>query len=350
MVYNYNYRPERIISLEMKILLCQKGEKTFSKSGIGRAMKHQMAALKMNNVEITTDEKDDDYDILHINTVGLNSYTFAVNAKRKGKKIVYHAHSTEEDFRDSFIFSNLISKPFKKWLINCYNLGDVILTPTPYSKKILENYNLSSEIIPVSNGVDLEIFAKDRKKAQKFREYFDLSKDDKVIISVGHYFERKGLPDFIQVARSFPQYKFIWFGHTASALITKDIKQAINNKPDNVILPGYIKGEIIQGAYSAADIFFFPSHEETEGIVILEALASKCQVLVRDIGVYEDWLTDGVNCYKANSNSQFEIKIKELIEGQLPSTISAGYEVAKNRSLINIGKELRNIYESLLQE
>ena len=33
--------------------------------------------------------------------------------------------------------------------------------------------------------------------------------------------------------------------------------------------------------------FLFPSREETEGIVVLEALASQQQVLVRDIPVYQ---------------------------------------------------------------
>ena len=54
------------------------------------------------------------------------------------------------------------------------------------------------------------------------------------------------------------------------------IKKAIKSKPNNVIMPGYIAGDIIEGAYASADVFFFPTYEETEGIVVLEALASKC--------------------------------------------------------------------------
>ncbi len=73
----------------------------------------------------------------------------------------------------------------------------------------------------------------------------------------------------------------------------KNIRQIVKEEhPDNVIFPGYIRGEIIEGAYSGADLFFFPSYEETEGIVVLEALASKQNVLVRDIPVYDGWLED----------------------------------------------------------
>ena len=44
------------------------------------------------------------------------------------------------------------------------------------------------------------------------------------------------------------------------------------------------------------------SKEETEGIVILEALAMKIPTLIRDIPVYEGWLTDSKDVYKAKNS------------------------------------------------
>jgi 1,2-diacylglycerol-3-alpha-glucose alpha-1,2-glucosyltransferase len=67
-------------------------------------------------------------------------------------------------------------------------------------------------------------------------------------------------------------------------------------------MAGYCSGDIIHGAYDLASCMFFPSLEETEGIVVLEALASHTPLLVRDIGVYDPWLVDGVNCHKAKTN------------------------------------------------
>ena len=88
-----------------------------------------------------------------------------------GKKIVYHAHSTEEDYKNGFIFSKLTSKLFKKWLIKCYGMGDVIITPTPYSKKLLEGYKglENKKIYAISNGIELDFFKKDAKLKEKFR-------------------------------------------------------------------------------------------------------------------------------------------------------------------------------------
>ena len=106
----------------MKVLLYTEVEKLSFKSGLGKAIKHQQQALKHAKVDYTTDIKDNDYDIAHINFYGPSSYYLAKNAKKKGKKIVYHAHSTEEDFKNGFIFSKQISPMFKKWIIKCYNL------------------------------------------------------------------------------------------------------------------------------------------------------------------------------------------------------------------------------------
>ena len=120
----------------MKVLLYTEKEKLIGKSGLGKAIKHQMKALSDEKIDYTTNPKDD-YDILHINTYFPKSYFFAKKAKKKGKKIVYHAHSTEEDYKDGFILAKQTSKLFKKWIIKCYKLGDVIVTPTEYSKKLL---------------------------------------------------------------------------------------------------------------------------------------------------------------------------------------------------------------------
>ena len=51
----------------MKVLIYFESQDKIKKSGIGRALKHQMAALESAGVEFTLD-KNDSYDIAHINT------------------------------------------------------------------------------------------------------------------------------------------------------------------------------------------------------------------------------------------------------------------------------------------
>ncbi len=69
------------------------------------------------------------------------------------------------------------------------------------------------------------------QKEQAFRDYFQLSADQKVIISVGLYFERKGIVDFVEIARRMPEYTFIWFGHTPMYTIPKSGSRSRERKP-----------------------------------------------------------------------------------------------------------------------
>lgn len=333
----------------MKVLLYFESEKALQNSGIGRAMKHQMAALTSAGIEYTTDPWDDTYDILHINTFGFNSEAIIKKARSLGKAVVYHAHSTEEDFRNSFVLSNQIAPIFKKRLVSLYSQADAIITPTPYSKSLLEGYGIELPIYAVSNGIDLNRFDYDEEKVKAFKKYFSLKDTDKVVLSVGLYFERKGILDFVEIAKQCPEYKFIWFGYTNPVMIPKPVRDVVDEYPNNVIFPGYVKGPIIEGAYAGADCFFFPSYEETEGIVVLEALAARQQVLLRDIGVFEPWLVDGVNCYKARNNEEFIEKLHGIIEGTLKDTKDAGRITAEERSIEAVGQQLKKIYESVLK-
>ena len=333
----------------MKILLYTENEKILSKSGLGKAIKHQMNALEENNIEYTTDPNDD-YDIVHINYYGPMSYMLAKKAKKNGKKVIYHAHSTEEDFKNSFILSNQIAPAFKSWLIKCYSLGDHILTPTPYSKKLLEGYGIKNPITDISNGINVKFFEKNEKLGEQFRKEFNYTSKDKIIMGVGLYIERKGILDFVELAKLLPQYKFIWFGYSPLAASPLKIREAVNTKLDNLVFAGYVEPEILKGAYSGSDLYLFPTLEETEGIPILEACAAKIPALIRNIPVFSEWLEDGVNVYKAKTIEEFREKIINIIEGNLPNLTEKGYEVALSRDIKKVGKKLIQIYKKVLTE
>lgn len=333
----------------MKVLLYTENERVVGKSGLGKAIKHQMKALELAGVEYTLDKKSKDYDILHINTYFPASYLMVKKAKKQGKRIVYHAHSTEEDYRNGFILAKQTSKLFKKWLVRCYKMGDIIVTPTEYSKKLLDGYGMNRKIYAISNGIEIGKFKRDKKAGEMFRKTYGFSKEDKVIIGIGLYIERKGIVDFVELAKRMPEYKFIWFGYSPLAVATKEVQKAVRTKLDNLIFAGYVEPEMIIGAMSGCDLYLFPTFEETEGIPAIEACACKCKALIRDIPVFDGWLEDGVNIYKAKDIDEFQEKIPKIINGELPNLTDAAYKVAVDRSLEVVGKKLKSVYEEVMK-
>ena len=327
----------------MKVLLYTEFYKIFKTSGLGKAIEHQMRALETNNIDYTLN-LNDDYDIVHINHYGPKSYKLSKKTHKKGKKVVYHAHSTYEDFRNSFIMANFWSKKFKKRIIKCYSTGDVIVTPTNYSKKLLESYGIENRIEVVSNGIDLEFFKNQRNEFRKNHNFLD---SDKLIICVGTYMERKGLLDFVELAKQLPNYKFLWFGESPLWLAPRKIRKAVKTKLNNLYFMGYVNPDVLREAYSTADLFLYTTHEETEGMPIMEALACKTKSLINDIGVFEDYV-DKEDVYKYKSINEARELIVKILDNKLPDLTSNGYEKVKDKDIKVVGLKLKVIYESVL--
>lgn len=294
-----------------------------AKSGVGSAIRHQEKMLRAAGVTVTDVWKE--ADIVQINTVLPDSPLVARLARRQGKKVVYYGHSTMEDFKNSFIGSNLAAPLFKKWICHCYRQGDLVITPTEYSRELLMSYDLNKGVYALTNGVDTEFFHKTEQAGGRFRIFFRLPVDKKVVISAGHLIHRKGIEDFLEMARRMPE---------------------------NVIFAGFLPPKILRDAYCGADAFAFFSYEETEGIVVLEALSCEIPVVVRDIPVYEGWLTDGRQVRKATNLDSYEQAIRGILftepREEVQRRTRAGRSLAEEHSMQATGEKLYQIEQKLL--
>lgn len=333
----------------MKVCVYRGSLDLVEKSGVGQAVHHQLLELSKENVQLT-DEVSRGEGIIQINTVFPDSVLAAIRAKHKGWKVLWYGHSTEEDFRNSFRFSNLTSPLFRRWIVYCYQRADAIITPTEYARDILWGYGITTPIYVLSNGVDTDAFRPDPRRRAAFRAKYHLGKDQKAVLCVGHYMERKGILEFMELAGKMPDVLFFWFGHTSRILMTNEVQRAIQHAPENVLFPGYADRNALLDAYNGCDLFCFMSHEETEGIVVLEALACGIPVLVRDIPVYRGWLHDGINVYKADTTERFRSKAEGILNGTLPDLTKAGRECAMERSLPKIGEKLAAIQKEIAHE
>ena len=216
----------------MKVLLYFENENAIKKSGIGRALRHQIKACEENGIEYTINPKDN-FDIAHINTYFTKSYFLAKKCKKKGIPLIVHGHSTREDFRDSFRLWKVMKIYFYPQLKKMYSLADLIVTPTPYSEKLILSYGYNKNVVNLSNGIDLNEYQHNDESIKAFKEFFKIKDGEKVVIGVGLPFRRKGIQDFIEVARKHPDIKFIWFGHLAKILVQPYILKCIKKRPKN---------------------------------------------------------------------------------------------------------------------
>jgi len=333
----------------MKVCIYVELENLLDTSGISVAAQNQKKAIKKINCEKKDNPKItmnpwDEYDLLHLNTIGPLSLFHLKKAKMRGKKVITHAHTTSEDFKGSFMFSDQISKPLKKYLSYFYDKGDGLLCPSEYTRRKLLDYGIKNKPIVVSNGVDIDKFKHDGELRKKYREKFDL--DGLTVFAVGTPFERKGVETFVKVARLMPELEFVWFGPLRKSLQKRKIKSLVRNSPENVKFTG--KVENIVGAYSAGDIFFFPSYIENQGIVVLEAASCEKPMVLRDIPAFNYCEHKG-ECLKGKKRDEFVDLIRMIVEnpdfrGEISSNAK---KMAKKHSLKNTGKRLSEIYKEV---
>ena len=198
--------------------------------------------------------------------------------------------------------------------------------------------------------MELKNFQKDNQKGKEFRKKYKLDSKDKVIIGIGLYIDRKGIIDFVELAKKMPEYKFIWFGYSPLIFSRRKVRKAVKTKLDNLTFAGYVEQETICKALNGCDVYIVPTYEETEGITIIEGASCKTNMVVRDIPVFDGWLKDRQNVYMAKDIDEFKYKIENIINGKLPILVNNAYQIAEERKSENVGEKLKKIYTDVLNK
>ncbi len=317
----------------------------FKNIGTGLLSSYQNQKKTLESLGLPYVEKwDNSCDILQINTPWLKSLWLIKKARRQGKRIIIWSHVTAEDAREVFWFNKYFFPLIKKYLTYAYGLADLVFCPSAHTKSLLTAYGLAPEKLVVqSNGVDLTSFYPDQDKRLDYRQQYNLK--DLVIGTVGLVIPRKGIHTFLTLAKQYPQYQFAWFGKIYSGWLAKPLPKKL---PPNVRFTGYVKDA--NAMFNSLDIFIFPSFEENQGMVLLEAAAIGLPIIARDIPAYNPWLRAGENCLKAKSDDEFTSCLERLLnDPDLKKKLSDNAKVlAQEENISAQNKKLLTIYQRLL--
>jgi 1,2-diacylglycerol-3-alpha-glucose alpha-1,2-glucosyltransferase len=323
----------------MKICLYPGGIDHLRMGGIKTAFENKKKAFELLGIPYSFHPFSEPFDILQLECPSPQSAMYALWAKKNDKYVVMSTHVTVEDYKETFAFSKATSSFLESYLRWYYSHADLLIAPSEYTKKLVQGYGVERPIKVISNGLHPS-FLNDStsKKINK--------KDKPVIGAAGFVTKRKGVLTFCDVARDFPGCVFNWAGSVHDNLLFDIQSMEI---PDNVRFLGFVKD--IKEVYTSFDYFLFPSYEENQGIVLLEAASFGLPLIVRDLPVYSGWLIDGQNCLKCKSDQDFKEKLRILLKDDtLKMKLSKNARVlAEANDLQIIGKQIVACYDVLLQ-
>jgi glycosyltransferase involved in cell wall biosynthesis len=354
----------RGLDLAVRALNYLELEGHLDRSGIGTSVDHQRAALAETDVDVVTSPWNGgslaggvsnllagngavtDFDLAHCNMIGPGTVAVARDARRNDVPLVLHSHVTREDFAESFRGSTYLAGPLGRYLRWFYSQADMVLCPSEYTRRTIESYPVDAPIEPISNGVDLESLRGYESLRDEYRQRFDL--DGLVVFAVGNVFERKGLTTFCRLAEE-TDYDFAWFGpYDTGPQASSAVRRWTRNPPDNVTFTGWVDDK--RGAFAAGDVYLFPTKAENQGIAVLEAMACRKAVVLRDIPVFEEFYTHGEDCLKCETREEFRDALRRLAaDPALRERLGENArETAESHGLDRVGERLVSIYSHLL--
>ncbi len=277
--------------------------------GVGSAYLEQVSLVRdgasdLFDIYINSHKK---CDIVHVHTVDLWNY-FKMN---KGVSVCY-VHFLPDTLDGSIKLPKFAFNVFKKYVTKFYNKADHLVVVNPIFIDDLVKFGIDRDKITyIPNYVSREKFFK--KDASDIRKKYNISDDAFVVLGVGQVQTRKGVVDFIDVAKKMPDTTFVWCGGFSFGRITdgyEELKKIYENPPKNVIFTGIVPREEMNDMYNMADVLFMPSYNELFPMSILEAINSSKPLLLRDLDLYRDILFE--KYLKGNNNDEFVSKLNDL--------------------------------------
>lgn len=290
-------------------------------------------------------------DIMHYHTINLEYFLTLPFVKIKSSAVGY-VHFLPETLENSIKLPKICRKVFYKYVIEFYKSMDYLITVNPYFIDKLVDYGIAREKITyIPNYVSSKRFYKmDTKQALIARKKYGFEKNKFVVLCAGQLQKRKGIFDFIEVAKKMPDIQFVWAGGFSFKKMSdgyEEIKKALKHLPDNVKVLGIIPREEMNELYNACNMIFLASYEELFPMIILEASNCKVPILLRDIELYKGIL-DGYYL-KGNTNKEFVEQIRKLKEDctYYKTGVQMADKCAKYYSEENVTKMWRSYYNRI---
>lgn len=262
----------------------------------------------MPDMEVSWNSKRSDFDIVHYHTFG----PLALLSRRysQGVKILT-AHITPRLNEGGLAFSKYINYYYPY----SYRKFDHIITLVDGYRHEVEDMAPDVPTTTIPNGVDRNYFMRDKGKRESFRQRYNISDREKVVLSVGQQTPRKGIYDFMELSKMYPEIRWVWVGGFPSGLFSKDhfkIDRMKKKCSDNVIFTGFVPD--IAQAYSGADVFLMPSYSEMFVLVILEALSCGLPVVARGIPEFKEIFEGAVQLFTTIEEAGEQITDEELLK------------------------------------
>lgn len=229
-------------------------------------------------------EAAQDCDLIHVQTPFIAHYAGLKAGRKLGLPVVATYHTLFEEYLQHY------TKPIPpSWLRGqaralsrrqCNQL-DAVIVPSTAMRQRLESYGVTSPMHVLPTGIPMAQFAGGNGK--RFRQKFGIGETRPMALFVGRVAHEKNIGFLLEAlvqARQIRPDALLVIAGEGPAMADLKAQTAALGLQDAVQFIGYLdRQQALPDCYAAANVFVFASRTETQGLVLLEAMAAGVPVI-----------------------------------------------------------------------
>lgn len=295
-----------------------------------------------NKIEIM---KEINPDVIHIHGVATMALRGLICGRTLGIPTVMTFHTMVDDAAQYYSPIKLPPETMSKliwiYLRQILRRMDVVVTPTACIGRELEAHGAHCRnLLAIPTGAKTDVF-RPGIPCDDIRERY--SPDGKrLVVHVGRVSYEKSL-DMVIRAMQHVDARLLVVGKGPAK---EDMERLVEELGlgDKVVFTGFVPDEDLPRYYNAADMVVSASKFETQGLTILEAMATGKPVACRNGRAFAEIVQDGVNGYLFDTDEECVTAIEKCLDAP-EEVMKASYETAMENSRDRSARRYVEAYE-----
>lgn len=249
------------------------------------------------------------FDLLHIQTPFVAHYSGVALARRLGIPALESYHTFFEQYLDKYV--PLVPSAWLRFAARKFSAAqcndvDALVVPSKAMLEVLERYGVQTRAEVIPTGIELAQFS--GGDGLRFRAQQGIAAGRPVLVHVGRLAFEKNI-DFLlrmlaRVKARLPEVLLLIAGEGPAQRDLERLARSLG-VADNTRFLGYLDRDgPLEDCYCAGDAFIFASNTETQGLVLLEAMALGVPVVSTAVMGTKEVLAQGRGCLIAAEDEQ----------------------------------------------
>ena len=264
--------------------------------------------------------KSKKFDLIHIHTPFVAHYAGLKLSKLLKIPVVETYHTFFEDYLHHYLpwipkfaargLARLISK-------NQCNQVDAIVAPSQPMLDVLRTYGINTKAEVIATGLQEASF--NTADSEAFKAKYAIAQNRPMLLYVGRVAFEKNIDFLVRVTqlltKDMPEVLLVITGEGPAEHSLRALVKTLGME-NNVQFIGYLdRNTELNACYKAADIFVFASKSETQGLVLLEAMAQATPaVAIAELGTASILVEGQGATIAVEDEAEFAHKVHALLE------------------------------------